>query len=107
MIHTAAGLTEEERERVMTLARPEFAGGAPPADLMRRAGFSVVHYEDITTEFRATCASILQARGALEADLRADEGDEAYEQELDKKRRMLEAIDAGLLVRSAVVGIKS
>jgi hypothetical protein len=43
----------------------------------------------------------------LEDALRAEEGDERYEEEQQDKRGMLQGIDEGLLRRSLIVAVKS
>lgn len=105
MIHAADGLTDDEGARLLSLVRSEFSA-ASPVDLMRAVGFAVVHDVDVTAQFRATAAEILQARCASETALRAREGNQVYDEEQAKKRGIIEAIDAGLLVRSFIVATK-
>jgi len=62
--------------------------------------------EDVTDAFRATCAALVAARRDLEDELRADEGDDFYEEERRKKNAMLQGIDEGILCRSLVVANK-
>lgn len=107
VIHTPGGLTAPEQERAATLGPSAVLGGAAPEELLRSAGFRMGHCDDVTRTFRNTTAAMLRARGERETELRMAEGDELFEQEMDKKCRMLEGIDAGLLVRSVLVGVKA
>ena len=66
----------------------------------------MIRQEDVTPGFRATCQAILRARGEFADALRVAEGHEAFEEEQQKKRRMLDGIDAGLLLRSLIVAVK-
>ena len=75
-------------------------------NLARQIGFTIVAYEDVTAAFRDTCVAFLDARRALETELRAEEGDAFYEEELAKKETMLTGIDEGLLKRALIVTIK-
>ena len=76
---------------------------ASPDTLTRRAGFTVVGQEDVTPQFRDCCEALLRARARLESALRADEGDEGFEEEHARKTAMLTGIRERLLLRSLVV----
>ena len=84
---------------------PAFADGeAPLAELLRRAGFKEVSESDRSEAYAEACAAIVRERGALEAALRAEEGDELFEAEVERKRRQVEAIRSGVLRRVLVTG---
>ncbi len=107
VIHTPVGLSQRDMAKADELGPSDVAAAISPADLARSAGFSVVRQEDVTSDFRTTCETILRARGELEEALRAEEGPEAYEEEQQKKRNMLLGIDQGLLLRCLIVAEKA
>ncbi len=106
VIHTPKGLSATAQRRANELGPSATAAAASPDDLARSVGFSVILVEDVTPLFRTTCEAILRARGEVEDELRVAEGPHAFEEEQQKKRRMLEGIDEGLLLRSLVVAGK-
>ena len=107
IIHTSGNLTPAQVIRASELGPTHVTAPAPPAELMREAGFAMLAVNDVTENFRATCTALLQARQQLAHELRAEEGDESFEDELHAKTSMLEGIDEGLLQRSLVVGLAS
>ncbi len=76
-------------------------------DLLRETGFRVIVDEDVTDDFQATCVAILQARRDLEDELRGEEGDVVFEEELETKALTLQGISEDLLRRSLLVASKS
>jgi hypothetical protein len=76
-------------------------------DLLRETGFRVILDEDVTEDFRATYEAILRARRDLEDELRGEEGDVVFEEELEKKALTLQGISEDLLRRSLLVASKS
>ena len=107
VIHTSGGLTPAQVVRASELGPTQVRALNPPAELMREAGFCLLVVSDVTENFRATCAALLQARQQLAQELRAEEGNESFEDELHAKTSMLEGIDEGLLQRSLVVAFAS
>ena len=101
IIHTPEGLSAAEARRAAELGPPYVT--ASPETLTRRAGFTVVGREDVTPQFRDCCEALLRARTRLESALRADEGDEVFEEEHTRKTAMLTGIHERLLLRSLVV----
>ena len=99
-IHMSPCLSAEDERRAVELGPAMGASNEPLPDLLRSAGFVEVVEVDRTEAFAQTCASILRIRGELQVGLRSEEGDEAFEEELTKKRNMLEGIQTGLLRRS-------
>lgn len=75
-------------------------------DLFGQAGFRVTLEEDVTEDFRVTCEAIVRARRELEAELRGEEGDAVFEDELEKKMSTLQGASEGLLQRSLLVASK-
>jgi hypothetical protein len=86
VIHTPDGLSQRDQRRASELGPSEVAAEASPGGLAEATGFSLILQEDVT---------LLRARGELEDALRIAEGHEAFEEEQQKKRWMLEGIDAG------------
>lgn len=106
VIHTPAGLAAAAERRVAEILPMEVLADGSPADLAERAGFSLVACDDVTDQFRTTCESILRAREEREAELRAVDGDDAYDDDQRRKAAVLTGIDEGLLERSLIVAEK-
>jgi hypothetical protein len=106
VIHTPRDLEPVAEPRASELGPSDVLGFGRPEELLRTTGFSVVTQQDVTDVFRVTCGAIVEAREQLEAELRTEMGDEVYEEDQAKKRRMLIGISEGVLVRSLVVAVK-
>ena len=106
VIHIPTGLTEAQERRAADLGPSDVTASTSPEVLTQAAGLTVVVKEDVTDAFRATCAALVAARRDLGDELRADEGDDFYEEERRKKNAMLQGIDEGILCRSLVVANK-
>lgn len=102
-IETAPDLSQRDQTQAAGLGPSAVGADAPAHELVRRAGLQVRHVQDLTRDFSATCTAIWQERRSAERELRAVEGDEAYDVEQSKKEHMLEGIRLGLLGRSLVV----
>ena len=107
VIHTSPGLSTADEEEAAELGPAEVRSEPPLDQLVLKAAFEPLSVLDVTAAFAEMCRSIKDARKAAEADLRAEEGDEAYELEQDKKERMLRGIADGLLRRTFVMARKS
>ena len=103
VIHTADDLSPAEQSRAAELGPPAVRGPAPPDELARSVGMSLVAYEDVTDNFRVTAEAVLRARKDLEQQLRAEQGDEVYEEEWGREDEMLTGIREGLLRRCLIV----
>lgn len=106
VIMTRGGLTADQEGRAAALGPSCVTGFDSPAELAGTAGMTVIHQQDVTERFRDTCAALLEARRELEAELRHEEGDVTYDDELARKRDMLRGIDDSLLVRSLITAIR-
>ena len=106
VIHTVAGLSAAAEQRVVDLMPMAVLADGSPAELAERAGFSVVTCVDVTDPFRATSEAILRARAEHEAELRAVDGNEAYEDDQLRKDSVRTGIDEGLLERSLIAAVK-
>ena len=107
VIHTPTVLAGAQAARAADLGPSHVNGPAAPDDLARAVGFHVLDIDNVTPNFRETCAALLAARDALESELRSEEGDAVYEEERAKKAKMLFGIDEGLLLRSVIVTEKA
>lgn len=81
------------------------AARAPMVDLLRPAGFVDVVETDVTDDYVRTAAAWV-----AESDLRRDElrahDPAAYDQRVADRRAAVEGINAGLLRRSLLVGVR-
>lgn len=81
---------------------------APAAlhDLVCAAGFDVLEVRDATPEFRRAVENRLVALRTFERGLRREEGDEAVDEEVGKRERLLTGIEEGLIRRTLIAGIR-
>lgn len=107
LIHTPPGLAAAEYERAIELGPAQSATPEPLAELVAAAGLDLVALRNVTSDFRQTCRAILDARRDHETALRAEEGDELFEDGQARKEAMLAGIDEGLLLRSLLVAERS
>ncbi len=106
VIHTPPDLTPAAAQWAAELGPTDVASPHSPAELLALAGMTVIEEDDVTDLFRATCENILKAQKELEDELRAEKGDEIYEEEVQEAHKMITGIDEGLLLRSLTVGTK-
>ena len=106
VIHTSPRLSPALLARAAELGPGDVVAAALPEELMSRVGFEVTAASDVTESFRVTCAALFRARQQLADQLRLQEGDELFENELRTKEAMLEGIDEGLLRRTLIAGIR-
>ncbi len=106
VIHTPSGLSVSDESRAGELGPSDIVSPAPLEELMYSEGFAIVAQTEVTDVFRTTCEAILKERRKLEDELRAEEGNEIYEEEQEKKLSMLTGIREGLVHRSLIIAIK-
>jgi SAM-dependent methyltransferase len=75
----------------------------PYRELLAEAGFGDMEHRDVTPEYRGTAARWLRESRALEFELRAALGAEAFEGRIAEQVSDLAAIDAGVLRRSLYI----
>ena len=97
-------VAEADVEQATGFGPSMVASSSPLPELMESAGFSEVSVTDVTDAFEAACDAILSFRAGAETDLRAEEGDELFDDQVGKKTRMREGVRLGLLERSMVIG---
>lgn len=105
-IHTPTGLSAADETLAVDLGPSQVLATGSPPELARKVGFVDVQTVDLTQTFLETCKAILKSRSELETNLRAEEGDEAYEEEQVKKSNMAKGIELGLLRRSLIMASK-
>ena len=106
VIQTPRGLNSAARKRASDLGPPEVLAPESQASLNQRAGLTMILEEDVTDRFLETCQALLLARKTLEEKLRPLEGNETYEEELQKAESKMLGISEGLLRRSLIVARK-
>ncbi len=105
VIHTPPDLSAAAGARAAELGPSNIVAPESYATLLDRVGFSRVSEEDVTTTFAQTAAALLEAREALVDVLRAEEGEEIYQEEYSKLRDMGLGIDEGLVRRALIVAV--
>jgi len=105
-IHTPGGLSASDRTLAVDYGPSRVLAAASPSELAVEAGFVDVETVDVTPAFLETCQAFWKARSELETDLRAEEGDEVFEEEQEKKANMAKGIELGLLQRSLIIARK-
>ena len=107
VIHAAPGLSAAQYRRAVALGPGHVASRRGPAELLEAARFSEIEQVDVTDTFLETCTAFLRARERYADELRSWEGNDEFERDITRKRRLVEGITAGLLRRSRVVGRRS
>ncbi|MCH7755706.1 hypothetical protein IH970_11370 [candidate division KSB1 bacterium] len=106
VIHPAPDLSPSDYQRAIVLGPSEVGYKQSLNSLLKDSGFSQIHQIDVTKSFLTICRSIISARVRRKEELRLAEGEVEFEEEQTKKRGIAEGIEAGLLVRSFIVGAK-
>lgn len=102
-IEPAPGLDAASLGRARELGPSRLTTRGDLAHNSGEAGLTVAAVEDWTAELAELLRVVVEQLEAHEAPLRAGEGDDVYEHELEKKRRLLRGVQEGLLVRTLVV----
>jgi hypothetical protein len=80
--------------------------GRPLETAAAEARLDVVTVEDWTGELAETLRALVGGMRAHESLLRAQEGDDVFDHDVEKKSRLLEGVEAGLLRRTLVVATR-
>lgn len=99
-IELASDLSVAQRRRAISIGPPAVAVRTSYPSLLRSAGFVATDAIDLTAEYLATQRRWLAATLQHEAGLRSALGDEAVEEGIERRRRTVDAIGAGLLLRT-------
>jgi hypothetical protein len=100
-IHLAPGLSPTQRRRG-SVSGPPAVVGPDGRDLLDRAGFDVVHTEDVTADFLAAATAWRATRIRHRDRLRALDP-QAYEDRIATNTTEIDAVEAGLLRRTLYV----
>ncbi len=107
VIHVTPDLSPRDYRRAAKYGPREVRSRRDPVTLLETAGFVDVVQIDLTEEFLRTSRAFLDVTRRYSAQLRQQEGDAVFEEEEAKSLRYIEAIEAGLLRRSMMVGTKA
>jgi len=99
-IELPPGLSGPQRRRAISIGPPAVTVRTTYPSLLRSAGFIEIDAVDLTTEYLATQRRWLAATLRHEESLRAALGDDAVEEGIQRRRRTVGAIEAGLLLRT-------
>ncbi len=100
MIHFQPDLSPPRRASLIEALPGVVDAPAPYRELIERAGFNDVAERDVTPEYQRTAATWLREAGELEPGLRAELGDQVYEDKKANRLRSMAAIKAGDLGRT-------
>lgn len=103
VIELVPGLDRHQHERAFEAGPTSMTSDGALEDLSREAGLIPLSVEDWTSDLGETLERSLEELLVQESELRTGEGDDIFEHEVSKKRRMLEGVRAGLLRRTLVV----
>lgn len=106
VIEPAVGLDEGGLARARMLGPGSLTTSGRLAHHVEAVGLDVVSEEDWTGELASLLRALLEGLRSEEDALRAAEGDDVYEHELEKKRSLLTGVEEGLLVRTFVLAVR-
>ena len=106
-IHITPGLSSEDHARAIELGPTEVEAECDVVTLLERVGFEAVQQVDVTATLLKTCTAFIASRNRHESGLREAEGDEEFEDEQAKQRDYIEAMEAGLLQRWLLIGVRA
>ena len=93
-------LSAAERRRAISIGPPAVTLRTSYAGLLRSAGFVEIDAVDLTAEYLATQRRWLAATLRHEDGLRDALGDDVVSEGIERRRRTVEAIEEGLLMRN-------
>ena len=102
-IEPAPDLDSAALDRARALGPSSMTTDASLLRSTERAGLVPVSVVDWTAELGDLLRATLEELARREGALRAEEGDEVFEHEREKKRSLLQGVDESLLVRTLVV----
>jgi hypothetical protein len=103
-IFVTPGLSKRDYQRALK-AGPNWVGTRrrDHRELLASAGFVEIEEIDLTPEFLVTARAWYDTRQRHAAELRAAEGDTAFEERRRDSKLQIEAVEAGLLRRALFV----
>ena len=99
-IELPPGLSGPSRRRATSIGPPAVAVRTSYSSILRSAGFTEIDAVDLTAEYLATQRRWLAATVRYEAELCVVLGDDVAREGIERRRRSLDAIEAGLLIRT-------
>jgi hypothetical protein len=105
-IHLPAGLSSADRARARASGPRAVDSRAEHDSMLRNAGFDVLVERDLTDAFLDTARAWLRESDALADALTGLEPAGGFDERQDDRRRMIAAVENGLLRRSLFVAAK-
>ncbi len=99
-IELPPGLSAPRRRRAISIGPPAVTVRTTYRGLLRSAGFIEIDAVDLTAEYLATQRRWLAATHRHEEGLRSALGDDVVREGLERRRRTVDAIEDGLLLRT-------
>jgi hypothetical protein len=99
-IEVQPGLSAARRRRAISIGPPAVTVRTTYLGLLRSAGFTEIGAVDLTAEYLATQRRWLAAMLRHEEGLYSALGDDAVREGMKRRRRTLDAIEDGLLLRT-------
>jgi hypothetical protein len=106
-IFTTPGLSKREHRRAVRLGPRAVGSHREQPELLEAAGFVEVTATDVTTDFLTTARRWVRFASKFEGDLRSTLGDALFDEQQTDRRKMIAAIEEGLLSRALFEGTKA
>ena len=105
-IHLPAGLSSADRARARASGPRAVDSRGEHGSMLRHAGFDVLVERDLTDAFLDTAQAWLRESDALADELTGLEPAGGFDERQEDRRRMIAAVENGLLRRSLFVAAK-
>lgn len=102
-IEPARGLGPAARDRAVEIGPSHLGPDDSIEESAVSAGFRLLEVLDLTADFRRVAVESAGELQRRSAELRSEEDEQTYVDELDRKTRMVRGVDEGLLVRTLVL----
>ncbi len=99
VILVTPGLTADDHERATAGGPPFIETEIPYPEMLRRTGWDITDHRDLTAEYRATLARMLDKLEIHAGEIANLFGDDEAADERARRRRALEALEQGMLRR--------
>jgi hypothetical protein len=106
-IFTRPGLSKRAHRRAVRLGPRAVASRREQAELLEAAGFAEVVETDVTTDFLETARRWVGYATNFEGELRNTLGGELFDEQQTDRRKMIAAIEEGLLSRALFEGARA